>query len=107
VYLLRTSAKFKKRPAVVLFAKPPDYLVTFVTSKVGKAGQYDLLLQPTDQNGLIVRSAALTDKLFTIHTSLVDRRLGALGLDEFRILIARLCRLLRGAAYAKACDAPT
>lgn len=85
----------KKRPAVVLLSRGDDYLVAFLTSRVERASQDDVFVAASAENGLAVESAVLVTKLFTIHDSLIVRRLGRLANSNYRDIVDRLTRLLR------------
>ena len=84
----------KKRPAVVLLSRGRDHLIAFFTSRLEQAGPDDLMVTATTSNGLAVDSAVLVTKLFTLHESLILRRLGRLSDSDHRSLIQRLVALL-------------
>jgi len=90
----------KKRPAVVLLSHHPDILAAFCTSRLDKAGPDDVLIPASPVNGLAVDSVVLPGKLFTLHQSLIVRRLGRLTGEQHRSVVARLVRALDDAAGA-------
>lgn len=85
----------KKRPALVLLSRGQDHLVVFFTSRVEQAGLDGVMVGASADNGLIVDSAALVTKLFTLHESLIVRTLGCLGKSDHRAVVERLINLLR------------
>lgn len=84
----------KKRPALVLLSRSHDHLVVFFTSRVEQATPDDMVVTASADNGLAVNSAALVTKLFTIHESLIVRRLGRLSEPDHRAIVQRLVDLL-------------
>ncbi len=77
----------KKRPACVLSTKKKDFLVAFITSKLEQADREDVILNKTSANGLAVDSAVLAQKLFTVHESLIVRKLGSCAPQERRAIL--------------------
>ncbi len=87
----------KKRPACVLSARGDDCLVAFLTSRLSQARQGDVILRKNSANGLMVDSAVLVDKLFTSHTSLIERKLGVCStLERQEIINAVIKKLQQG-----------
>jgi len=84
----------KKRPAVALLSRGRDHLVAFFTSRLEQAGPGDPVVTPSSNNGLAVNSAVLVTKLFTLHESLIVRRLGRLAEPDHRAIIHQLTSLL-------------
>lgn len=93
-------SKTKKRPALVLLSRGQDHLVIFLTSRVEQAGPDDVMVAASADNGLIVDSAALVTKLFTLHESLIVRSLGHLGTSDHRAVVERLVNLLRSTIHS-------
>jgi len=85
----------KKRPALILLSRGADNLVAFFTSRLTQAGPDDVIVRAAPENGLAVDSAVLVTKLFTLHETLLDRRLGRLSTEEYRNIIERLVKLLQ------------
>ena len=84
----------KKRPAAVLLSRGKDHLVAFFTSRLEQAGQHDIVVSASSENGLAVDSAVLVTKLFTLHESLIVRPLGHLGKSDHRTIVETLVKLL-------------
>ncbi len=84
----------KKRPACVLLRQGEDHLVAFMTSRLGQVEADDVILPKSAANGLAVDSAVLVRKLFTVHSSLILRKLGECSSPQrsavVRAIIARL-----------------
>jgi mRNA interferase MazF len=80
----------KKRPALVLLARDGDYLVAFITSRLDQATPGDVVLRHSKANGLAVDSAVLVQKLFTVHGSLIARRLGRCSPASHRKVVEEL-----------------
>lgn len=81
----------KPRPAVIVQtdALPPEHasvIVCQMTSERADAPDFRVTIEPTERNGLRVRSQAMADKPVTIRRERVGRRLGRLDDED----IARL-----------------
>ncbi len=85
----------KKRPALVLSVFKDDILVAFMTSRLDKAGSEDVVLRKSGKNGLVVDSAVLVRKIFTLHRTLIARVLGACHVEERRKIIQSVIRHLQ------------
>ncbi len=72
----------KTRPAVVLIADSLDVTLAFVTTRVGWETPNDLLLSPSETNGISKVSLVRTSKLATIDAKLVFGKLGELSTSE-------------------------
>ena len=68
----------KNRPAVILIETDVDVTVAFITTQIKWNTAFDLLLQPSDLNGLKKVSIIRLNKLATIDKELVIGRLGSL-----------------------------
>jgi mRNA interferase MazF len=77
----------KKRPAFVVTTQGQDCLVAFITSRIEQAAAGDFVLRKSSGNGLAVDSAVLLHKLFTLHASLIVRKLGACSTTDRRAVI--------------------
>jgi mRNA interferase MazF len=76
----------KKRPALVLLPRGSDFLVAFFTSRIERAGRDDVVIHASPDNGLAADSAALVTKLFSLHESLIARRLGRLAESDHQLV---------------------
>ena len=73
----------KPRPAVIVQtdALPPQHasvVVCQMTSELSDAPDFRVTVEPTDRNGLRVRSQVMADKPVTIRRERVGRRVGRL-----------------------------
>jgi mRNA interferase MazF len=69
----------KLRPAIVLADTNLDFTVCFITTQIGWQEPTDVLLVPTNTNGLKKQSLIRTSKIATLDKSLVKGLLGRLG----------------------------
>lgn len=81
----------KPRPAVIvqtdaLPAKHASVVVCQMTSDLSDAPDFRVTIEPTDKNGLRVRSQVMADKPVTIRRERIGRRIGHLDNED----IARL-----------------
>jgi mRNA interferase MazF len=73
----------KNRPAVILIVTDEDITVAFITGQMKWESEFDLVLRPSDFNGLKKTSLLRLNKLATIDKDLILGRLGSL--DEAEI----------------------
>jgi mRNA interferase MazF len=84
----------KPRPAVIvqtdaLPAKHASVVVCQMTSDLSDAPDFRVTIEPTDKNGLRVRSQVMADKPVTIRRERIGRRIGHLDdKDVARLNIA-------------------
>ncbi|HAQ17989.1 MAG TPA: hypothetical protein DCR40_02000 [Prolixibacteraceae bacterium] len=85
----------KNRPAVILIETDKDVTVAFLTTQVKWKSEYDLILQPSELNGLKKESLIRLNKLATIDKELVIGRLGSLDESCIGILNKNLIRIFQ------------
>lgn len=68
----------KVRPALLLKMIDEDVLLMFITTNLLSNNGFDILVQPSIQNGLKKTSLLKVCKLITLHNTLVYGRLGFL-----------------------------
>jgi mRNA interferase MazF len=61
-----------------------------MTSEVADAPDFRVTLDPSDQNGLRVRSQIMADKPVTVRRERIGKRVGRLAADDIRRLNAGL-----------------
>lgn len=69
----------KQRPALVLHATPNFIVVVFITSRLKWKEQHDVVIEPTDENGLKKRSLIRCAKIATLDKELASGLLGKIG----------------------------
>ncbi|MDP3912362.1 MAG: type II toxin-antitoxin system PemK/MazF family toxin [Bacteroidota bacterium] len=85
----------KNRPAIILIETDDDVTVAFITTQLKWESQFDVLLQPSDFNGLKKVSLIRLNKLATIDKDLVVGRLGSLEEPLMELLDRNLIRIFR------------
>lgn len=80
----------KNRPALVLVVSNEDLTVCFISTKFTRKSEKDMLLTPTELNGLKKNSLLRLSKIATIDKELVLGKLGELNPTEISILNERL-----------------
>jgi mRNA interferase MazF len=68
----------KNRPAVILITGDYDITVTFITTQIKWQEKFDILINPTQENGLKKPSLIRLNKIATLEKDLVIGRLGSL-----------------------------
>ena len=94
VTVAATGDHGKPRPAVIvqtdaLPAEHASVVVCQMTSECSDAPDFRVTIDPTQSNGLRVRSQVMTDKPVTIRRERIGRRVGHLDdIDIYRLNIA-------------------
>jgi mRNA interferase MazF len=85
----------KKRPALILTHTKEDVTVCFLTTQLLKQSQYDLLIQPSESNGLKKASLIRLNKIATLDKELVIGRIGTLEDHYLDLLNKNLIKMLK------------
>lgn len=85
----------KNRPAMILIETDKDVTVAFITTQVKWKTRFDVLLTPSELNGLKKLSLIRINKLTTIDKELVIGRLGSLDEPQIRLLNTNLIQILQ------------
>jgi mRNA interferase MazF len=85
----------KIRPAVVLFSNEFDVTICFITSELKWQGDFDIVVEPNDNNGLKTKSLIRVNKIATIDSGLVLGVLGYLSEKQIYELNASLISMLQ------------
>ena len=85
----------KLRPGVILAATPLDLTVCFITSQLEWQESSDVILKPTERNGLRKISLIRTNKIATLDRTLAKGLLGKLSTIEIDSLNSKLKALLQ------------
>lgn len=85
----------KLRPAIVLVESRIDITVCFVTSRMHWQEPTDVLISPSNQNGIQKESLIRTSKIATLDKSLAMGLLGKLSQKELQELNIKLKELLQ------------
>lgn len=85
----------KNRPAVILIDSEDDVTVCFITTQLKWHTEFDILIQPSDFNGLKKESLIRLNKFATIDKELVIGRIGSLEKQLIDILNGNLLKILK------------
>jgi mRNA interferase MazF len=85
----------KSRPAVVLINSPEDVTVCFITTQTKWKSSFDIVIEPSQNNGLKKTSIIRLNKFATIDKDLVLGRLGQITVAEIQLLNKNLLRILK------------
>jgi mRNA interferase MazF len=80
----------KLRPAIILIETNLDITVCFITSQINWQEQTDVLLFPSDKNGIKKQSLIRTSKIATIDKILAQGLLGRLSANDIKELNNKL-----------------
>lgn len=80
---------------MVLFESEEDVTVCFITSQQKRISEFDLVIDPSDINGLKKKSIARLNKMATIDKNLILGRLGSLEVHQIEYLDQQLITLFR------------
>ena len=85
----------KLRPALVLGRVQEDYLCCFISSNPKTRESQDVAIQKNGQNNLRVDSVIKCGKLFTLHQTLVERKIGVVGSGEYEKVVKMIMTIIR------------
>jgi mRNA interferase MazF len=85
----------KLRPAVILFETTLDFTACFITTQINWEEPSDVLLSPSQTNGLRKESLIRTSKIATIDRELAKGLLGKLNQEELMDMESKLKILLQ------------
>ena len=85
----------KTRPAVILIESEEYVTVCFITSQFKWQAEFDILIMPTELNGLKKPSLIRLSKLATIDKDMVIGRLGSIDEHYMSLLNKTLIQLLK------------
>jgi mRNA interferase MazF len=85
----------KNRPALILIDFDDDVTVCFLTTQLKWKSEFDILVQPSDLNGLKKTSLIRLNKFATIDKDLIIGRLGSLEKNYIDLLNQNLKRILK------------
>jgi mRNA interferase MazF len=85
----------KNRPAVILVESENDVIVSFITSQLKWQSGFDIVVQPTELNGLKTSSLIRLSKLATIDKELIIGRLGVLDSQYADLVNQTLVQLFK------------
>lgn len=72
----------KNRPVLILISNELDVTVSFITSQIKWSSNHDIVLFPSLNNGLKVKTLVRLNKLVTISKELILEKLGELSKKE-------------------------
>lgn len=85
----------KNRPALVLINSEVDITVAFISSQLKSEADYDLLLLPSEINGLKKKSILKISKLATLEKNLILGKLGNLDEIEMKKVDRKLIEIFK------------
>jgi mRNA interferase MazF len=85
----------KLRPALVLGRTQEDYLCCFISSNPKMRDDQDIAIRKNGQNNLRADSVIKCGKIFTLHQTLVERKIGSVGMAEYRSVIKMITQIIR------------
>ncbi|GGE10822.1 type II toxin-antitoxin system PemK/MazF family toxin [Psychroflexus salis] len=85
----------KKRPAVILVEAKDDITVSFMTTQLKWKTNHDMIIKPTELNGLKMNSLIRVGKIVTLNKNLAIGKLGELKHAEIADLNNSLISLLK------------
>jgi mRNA interferase MazF len=85
----------KNRPAIILIKSEDDVTVCFLTTQLNWQTEYDIIIQPSDLNGLKLASLVRLNKFATIDKDLIIGRLGSLETRYISVLDRNSLRIFK------------
>ncbi len=84
----------KIRPALILAKIKDDLLCCFISSNLETETKHDLVVKKDNKNNLKVDSVIKCGKLFTLHKSLVEWKIGRLDERDYELTARKLIKLI-------------
>jgi mRNA interferase MazF len=91
----------KNRPGLVLYVNNTDAIVSFISTQIKGKDDYDIILNPTKDNGLKKVSIVRLSKIATLNKGLIIGRLGSLNPTHLKEVDNKLINLLKLEKYFK------
>ena len=85
----------KNRPAIILIDSEDDVTVCFLTTQLKWQSEFDILVQPSELNGLKKISLLRLNKFATVDIDLIIGRLGTLDNHYLSLLNNNLIKILK------------
>lgn len=85
----------KLRPVLVLGGDRDDLLVCFITSIISNLSDSDVFLKKDHQNNLKLDSVVKCFKLYTLHSSLVERKFGKIHPSTYQLVVDKIKNLIQ------------
>ena len=83
------------RPALVMANLKEDLLICFISSRVHKKGQNDILLKASPQNKLKVDSIIRCGKIFSLHHSLAETKIGMIDKKTYERVVQKIMKIIQ------------
>lgn len=84
----------KLRPALILAKVQDDLLCCFISSNLGTETENDVIVKKDRKNNLKADSVIKCGKLFTLHQSLVEWKIGKLDEKDYELVAKKITRLI-------------
>ncbi len=85
----------RNRPALILIGSEDDITVSFITTQFKWQTDYDVIIQPSKDNGLKKTSLIRLNKFATIDKDLVIGKLGSLDSSDMLLINENLKKILK------------
>jgi len=85
----------KNRPAVILIESEDDVTISFVSTQLKWKSEFDLVIQPTELNGLKKTSILRLSKIATVDKELIIGKLGELDIHQMDLVNKNLIGLFK------------
>lgn len=85
----------KNRPAIILIDTEDDVTISFITTQLKWQSEFDIIIQPTELNGLKKTSLLKLSKFATIDKDLIIGLLGQLDNNYIKQLNENLIKILK------------
>ena len=84
----------KQRPALILHTNEAFIIVVFITSRLKWKERHDVIVEPTNENGLKKRSLIRCAKIATLDSDMASGILGNLGSKDLDMVNEHLKEIL-------------
>lgn len=85
----------KLRPSLIVGKVHEDFLCCFLSSNIQAKNKHDILIEMDSKNNLKVDSVIKCGKLFTLHYSLIKKKLGIVNQKIYNSVIQKIVKIIQ------------
>lgn len=87
-------SEVKLRPALIIGKIQDDFLCCFISSNATVRGRYDVFVKKDGKNNLKADSIIKCGKLFTLHNSLIEKKIGVVNSDTYNAVTQKIIKII-------------
>jgi mRNA interferase MazF len=87
-------SEVKLRPALIIGKIHDDFLCCFISSNAAAKTKQDVFVKKNTANNLKIDSVIKCGKLFTLHNSLIEKKIGLLSADLYDMVVKKITGII-------------